>query len=363
MNELIRVKIYGLNLSRLINRLISYGVLLNDVIAKDKFILFSLRMGDKNLLDKVCEIEKKQYVIVRRFGIINCLKRVPYLFGGVFAIVIVLCYLYSISIFVQDIKIVNDSNIEFDIKSVELLLNKEGVNIGSNKRRFSEKYIENIILDNFKNISGCVVKYSGVFLNIKVYPAVNEYVLKDDDLISKYDGIITSIDIYSGKTNLKVGDIVKAGDVLIQSDDGASGSVKAKVFFSSSKLYNKIQEEVVYSGKFESFKTVSIFNKIIFKEENLCKFSKYFTKKCDFYLTDKYILPVRCEEVFCFEYELKQKIVEFEEVEQEIKKDLFQETKNKLPDDFEFVNTTYSVVSEGDLTRVDCYIEAIVDLV
>ena len=86
-------------------------------------------------------------------------------------------------------------------------------------------------------------------------------------------------------------------------------------------------------------------------------------KKCDFYPFDGYVIPLSCKLIYCYEYELKDKKIPFEDVESEIKLELYQKTLDKVPIGGVVNDYSYSIVKDGMYTRVDCFIEAIVSLI
>lgn len=359
----VRVKIYGLNLSRLINLLIIEGVYLSHVQIKNKFIVFSLNEKDKVILDKICKRERKQYKIIGTNSFKNLLLKVPYIFGSYFAIMLCLFYMVSFNFYIYHIKIENESIIDYDTKKVVQILNHNGIHYGMSKYKFNEKEIENILLKNLTDIKGCSVFFNGNNLTIKIFPEELSENNISKVLISKYDAVVTKIDNYSGDVHFKVGDIVKKGDVLISSDYEAKGKIKGKVYFSKSKLYNKVQQKQVLTGKFKTIKTLSIFDKCLLKTQNNIYFSNYLTKKCDFYLFKNFLIPIKCVEIYYFETKLIEEIVEFETVEEKIKNELYDEVVQDVPDGVNVENCTYSVICEGDLTRVDCFVECELDLI
>ena len=74
-------------------------------------------------------------------------------------------------------------------------------------------------------------------------------------------------------------------------------------------------------------------------------------------------LPIKCNKITFVEIEIKNKIVPFDEVEEKIKKQAFEEAKKKVFNSENIKNVTYSVVTENGITRVDCFIETIMELV
>ena len=182
-------------------------------------------------------------------------------------------------------------------------------------------------------------------------------------LFSKFDAVITDINVYSGNGKFNVGDIIKKGDMLVESSKSAEADIYGNVYFTSSILYNKNRQKIRFTGNYQVNKKYYLFNKILFKNENNIVFANYLTKKCDFYIMENYLFPLRCESEYCFEYEVINDIVEFETVEKDVKEKLYDEVVLNVPNNAKILNVYYSVVKEGDFTRVDCFVEANVNLI
>lgn len=364
MNNELRVKILGFNASIILNKLISNNVYVFNVKIKSKYIIFSIYEKDKELLSKICLTYKKDFEVISRKNIINLLKILPYKFGCLFACLIILCYMVSFVFIVYDIDIINETNVEYDNLKIESFLADNNICVGMNKNLINVSELENLILLNNKDISGCSVAVVGGNLKIKIYPAIQKELDENFKILySKYDGVITNIDIISGKSNFEVGDIVKTQDVVIESNDNAIGKVYGNVYFSKSKIYNEIKQTKKFTGKFLVNKYYSLFNKNLFKSENIVTFSKYLEKNCDFYIAENCILPIKCLSKYYFEYEIIEEIVEFEKVEEQIKNELYTEVISTIPAEAKIVNSYYSVVKEGNLTRIDCFVETNVNLI
>lgn len=363
MNNNIKVKVYGFNLNKIINYLIDKKVVVYDLKIKSKFIIFVISDFDKNILDKCCKLYGKNYDIIKRFSLVESIKQIKFYFGGIFAIILVLCYLLSFNFKIFDIKVYNDTSTIYDLEKVNNLLIDCGIvkNLSIKKIRSSD--IENLILNNFNDIAGCSVYVLGGKIDVKIYPEVLIENNRQINLFSKYDAVLTNIEIYSGDTKYKIGDVVKCGDLLVNSDNFANANICGNVYFSSSILHNKYRQSIKYTGRFLTDKTISIFNKNLLNRRNDIYFTNYSIKNCEFYIMENYLFPIKCQSKYYFEYQIIEEVVEFEEVEDLLKLQAYNEAYLKIPEGANILNTYYSVVREGDLTRLDCFIEANVSLI
>ena len=363
MAEKIKIKIYGFNLKQVISYLIDKGVLVCDLKIKSKYIIFVINSKDKFMLDKYCEVYKKQYQILKSFSLKESVKNLRFKFGMIVALILVVCYVLSFNCLVFDINVYNKTNVDFDLSLVKKVLNDNGIKEGSYIGKDFNKQIEDVIINNIENVAGCSVEFNGGKLNLTIVPESKKITNSQKQLFSKYDAVITDIEVFSGNGKFVIGDVVKKGDLIVNSNDGANAMVNGNVYFSSSYLHNRINQKIKYTGKYIVNKKFSLFNKILYKTQNMNQFSNYLTKKCDFYIMENYLLPIKCQSEYLFEYKIIEQIIEFEELENDLKEKLYNEVYLKIPKNAKVLNTYYSVVKDGNLTRLDCFIEANVSLV
>ena len=362
MNDFVTVKIVGFNLIRIIEKLIENNVCVTNVIKKLKYIKFTIQEKDLIKLDKICKIERKFYKIVQKNGIKQIICRIPYMFGSIFALLLCYIYLFSTSLYIVNVNVSYKSNSTYNVDKINNLLKLNKIESGMKKSNWSISKIQNLIMLNIDDIEGCKVEYNGNILDICIYPAVNKYENSLDNIYSMYDAVIESAEAFSGNLKVKAGDIIKAGDILIENDKGASGKIKGKVYFTATKIYNENQQILNYTGKEYILKDYVIFDKFIIKDRNLCNFKQYLVENCSFFITKNLFIPIKCNKTIIKEVSVENVIIPFSQVENEIKDNLLKEAKQKIQDENTITNITYSVVNENNYTRVDCFIETLIDL-
>lgn len=362
MNNAVCVKISGLNLPRLINRLISRNVMVNNVVYKNNRVKFYVLEKDLPVLNQVCKIEKKFYTIVYINGFKKFIKKLPYCFGIFLALVIVSVYLISNCLFVKSISLTCSMNKDYDLSKIEKLLKENNVYVGMKNRNFNAKYIENLLI-GLDDVSGCTIKKNGSNIFIDVAEATKKFEQEKNNLVSKYDAVITKIKTFIGNTKVEVGSLVKAGDVLIENDNGAKGEIFGRVYFSASKIYNQNQQKQLFTGRIFRVRNFSMFGKNLTNNQNVHCFSSFLAKKCSFYLWNNCFLPLVCDETIYYETEIVSQIIPFENVENEILNECYSNAVKNIPIDSSVLNVTYSVVTEGDFTRVDCFVEVETSLI
>lgn len=359
----VRVKISGLNLQRLITKLVDKNIMLNDLVIKNKSIKFSISESDIDRLNKICKAEHKYYVIINHNGIKNFIFKIPYFIGSLVAIIISFVYLYSFNKFIFNVNVSVESELYYDLTRVNSLLAENKILSGISKDKVSNKDIEKLILLNLDDVAGCTVKLDGGNLNISIFPAVVKNENVKFDIKSKYNAVIVEAEAYSGELSVKVGDTVQKGDVLIKNNNGASGKVEGKVYFISTYIYNENQQYSEKTGNVYKVRDLNFMHLFDVKGKNMCPFSNFIVEKCDFYISPNYLIPITVKENVYYEVELKNKIVPFEEVETDVLNSVYNEALKQVSDKSKITNVSYSVVKEGPYTRADCFIETIVSLI
>lgn len=355
--DFICVKISGLNLSRIIDKLVLKGVLVQNLKVKHGYIKFEILESELYILKQLCKQEHKTFDIVYRNGLKQFIFKGQYVLGFVLAFVVCFCYLFSYSVFIFDVNVVCGSVQDCDLLKVESVLKSNGVYSGMKKKDVDASKIEKFIQTEFDDISKCVVDVDGGSLNICVYPATKESESLPIKIVSKYDAVITSVEVYAGECLIKVGDVVKAGDVLMKCDSGVAGKIEGRVYFSATELYNENQVVEEKTGNVYNIKNYKIFNKYLIKQQNNCTFKNYLAKKCDFYISDKLFLPIICEEFLFYETELKDVVIPYTDVEEVILERAYKKALDNVESKTNKYEVSYSVVKEGSYTRVDCFLE------
>lgn len=362
MNGKIKVKIEGLNSGKIINALIDENILLENIIYKTRFVAFELLEQDENILKEICKRFHKKYFILSRNNFINFLKKCRYYFGFIFALIITSVVSFWSSLYIYQVKVLVDGEGKVNTEGIYNILNDNKIVSGLKKNEIKINEIERLILSTQDGVAGCSVKQIGGVLNIVVYPGLLKEKINKENVYSKYNAIITDIEIYAGKSNLKIGDLVKMGDLLIENDNGAKGKIKGKIYFSDYIIYNENQVKKVKTGREKSEISIIFFNKKPHKTLKNVKFANYFEENCAFYVSKNTFLPISLVKTKYEEFEYHEEIIPFYDVENKLKETLYQDVVKLVPDMSLIKNVTYSIVNEKNMTRLDCFIECEMDL-
>ena len=360
MMKSLKIRIDGLNLSRIIGRLIADEVFVNDLVVKAKYITFSINESDLSTFIKVCNIERKKYRILSQKLRTKIFRQLKRMLGFCLACTIISCYIFSMNCFLFNIEI--DASTDELTHQIENILKDNGVCAGILKSEVSAGRIEQIILKDINDVKGCDIRFKGNSLKIKVYESAKQDSNIQRKIQSKYDAVVTKINIASGNSKFKIGDIVRVGDILIESDVSAVGEIFGKVCFVETMIFNENQIKQVETGEIVEIKNFIFRNKIINKSQNINRFSNYIVEKCDFYILENLFLPLRCEIVKFIEVENIDVVVPFQEQEKSIKDELYKKVMENIPAEENVINVSYSVTNEGTLYRIDCYVECEINL-
>lgn len=233
---------------------------------------------------------------------------------------------------------------------------------------FDNEELEAELENKFTDISFCSVirKGTNIIINIKE-KLYAEDILESFDIISQFNGQILSLSCNQGTPLVKVGDSVKAGEILIAGyiENGdtkvnckAIGKVTMKVWYTSS--YEFFNEEIkkVKTNKVIVNSYYKIFNTTIKIKEKKPDFN-YEKETSEEYLFKNNILPIKIyKEKF---YEIQENFIknDFSIEKDDIINKTMNEAKGKVPENVEIINS-FSEISDTQTGKiVTCYVETI----
>ena len=128
----------------------------------------------------------------------------------IFAIILSSNFIWNIDILEENGE--NLENVMEDVKNA-------GLNIGKFKSKIDTKEIINKIRLNRKDIAWMGIELKGTNAIVKIVKASEkpDIIAEDEycNIVSDKDGVITKINAQNGTANVKVGDTIKKGDILI----------------------------------------------------------------------------------------------------------------------------------------------------
>ncbi|MDO5410092.1 MAG: sporulation protein YqfD [Lachnospiraceae bacterium] len=210
--------IMGSSPERFLNLCRNRGLVLWDIAAQEEGYTCSMYRADysscANLADKagVCVTCRKEY------GLFVYLRRYRHRQAFFSACFLLLFLLWFSSMHVWKIRIENNRYYTDD--QILSCLKEAGIINGIRKSRVDCEGVELLLRDTFERISWSAVTVNGTILNIDV--AENHGTLKavmaesaPADLIAQADGVVESVAVRKGIAQVKAGDAVTKGQVLV----------------------------------------------------------------------------------------------------------------------------------------------------
>ena len=252
----------------------------------------------------------------------------------------VLVVLLISSNYIWNIEVIGDNTI--DKNEIIKELKNKGLSIGIAKNKLDVKSVINDIRMEREDIAwmGIDIKGTNAIVEIVKTDEKPEIVKSDEycNIISEKSGIITKINVSNGTAKVKIGDIVKKGDVLVEGKlEGkytdpiyvhATADIEIKTWYSIRKNFEYKQVIEQRTGNSETKYSIKINNLQINLYKVLSKFENYDTinenKKLS--LFSNFYLPV--EIIKQENYEKEYKTVQYSK--EELKKKSINELEEEL---------------------------------
>ena len=369
-----KYKIKGVNLEKCFNNLIKNKIKLKNII-KNEDNTAEFYINYKN--DKVLKQNLNKFNITileeKDFGVQYFFRNLFFRVGLISACIISLIFLFISQMFVFKIEIYgNDKLSKTEIISE---LEKLGVNSFTPKSSLNLSMLESELLENMPEISlvSIITKGNSLILNLQEKVINDEYqnVGNFEALKATASGRIKSINLKQGTLKVKVGDIVKEGDILVEpyiiDSSGEKRSVKAEA-----EILAEIWFEARITHYDSSMKTIKTGNKIvkdnifflnlpIYVDKKEVTFTEYEVSKNIINLSN-FLIPIKIERITYEEITTIKEEIPFEDVKDELileAKNLALEKakNNSVVDEYHTVTSnagvtsiSYVIVAEGDIS-------------
>lgn len=369
-----KYKIKGVNLEKCFNNLIKNKIKLKNII-KNQDNTAEFYINYKN--DKVLKQNLNKFNITileeKDFGVQYFFRNLFFRVGLISACIISLIFLFISQMFIFKIEIYgNDKLSKTEIISE---LEKLGVNSFTPKSSLNLSKLESELLENMPEISlvSIITKGNSLILNLQEKVINDEYqnVGNFEALKATASGRIKSINLKQGTLKVKVGDIVKEGDILVEpyiiDSSGEKRSVKAEA-----EILAEIWFEARVTHYDSSMKTIKTGNKIvkdniyflnlpIYVDKKEVTFTEYEVSKNIINLSN-FLIPIKIERITYEEITTIKEEIPFEDVKDELileAKNLALEKakNNSVVDEYHTVTSnagvtsiSYVIVAEGDIS-------------
>ncbi|MBO4412740.1 MAG: sporulation protein YqfD [Clostridia bacterium] len=363
----------GCNLERTLNFLCNKNIELFGVERTGiKTAKIFVKPKDKQQAIKLLKEKNIKVVKEESHGLIKTFAFFKQRWGLVLGIFLAVSFFVIFSNFLFKIEI-------FGLESVSKteiikVLQENNVSYFKNLNSVSTKEVEEIIIKNFEDVSlvSAVVKGNSLIINIKEKLKNEEFENLNSlqPIVASGDGIIKNINLIQGTLNVKVGDVVKKGDVLVlpytvdsagrQIPISPKAEILAEVWLVGTSTHS--ESEVVKTRTGRSIKTreTSICGMPLFSSGGQNIFEQFEVEVKENYLSTQ-ILPIKYKEIFYFETKCDILEIDFEKV----KDQKIEEAKNNallkcdevnivserftISENFGKFVVTYTVTTEKDI--------------
>ena len=344
----IRIKVEGYYIERFINICKSSRITIwNLKRNKDICLFLNVRISEFKNLREIARKTKCKIKIQNKKGCPFLLYKYKKRKIFMVLLVVMIFFIWLSSNFVWNVDIIEENAEE--IPNIIQDLENVGLKRGNLKLKIDTKEIINKIRLKRNDIAWMGIELKGTNAIVRIVKSTKRPEIIDENeycsIVSNKDGVITKINAQNGTANVKVGDTVKQGDILINGwMEGkftgvryvhAKGEVEAKVWYTKNKkvLYNTTEKEETgnlenkYEIKFNNFK-INLYKK-------LSKFEIYDTIETEkkLKLFSDFYLPISIIKKTNKELEEKQKVYTMEEAKtigiKELQEELEKEIENK----------------------------------
>lgn len=320
---------------------------------------------------EICKIAKKTQCKIS----IKAKKGLPFLLNKykkrklfVLFLVLVFVIIFLSSNFVWNIEIIEENGLA--IENIMEDIQKAGLKIGVLKNDIDTKEIINKVRLERDDIAWIGIELKGTNAIVRLVKAEEKPEIIDEDeycnIVSNKNGVITKIDAQDGTANVKVGDTVSAGDVLINGwMEGkytgiryvhAKGEVKARVWYTMNKTIEYKATEKQYTGNVETNYGIKINNFKINFPKGVSKFEFYDTIETEnkIKLFSNFYLPISVIKTMYEEYGEVKKTYSMEEAKKIGIKEIEAELEKQIENKENIVNKNINTYENGN--SIDIYV-------
>lgn len=282
----ILVEIKILNTERLLNLFWTKNIRVYKVKKKDvATLVLEIDYLDYAVVREHVEKMGGRIKIIKSNGLVfflgNIKRKLSLAVGGV----MFLCIIYYLSTYIWAVEVDVQQNIPpFEIRKQ---LNSIGIRPGISKQSIDVKEIEKQLENISSEILWLRVRIEGSTLKVVVEEKINppqEQEYEYGNLVATMEGEIKRVYTFAGRAKVKSGQLVKAGDVVIEGIDGVEGGeyilpprgiVIANTFYEKSMNIKVNGTTLERSGERDSDIYISIFGKKIYLKKAIKDFEHY----------------------------------------------------------------------------------------
>ena len=370
----VNIQIEGFYIERFVNICKSKNILLWNMNRKKSSILYAdISIDDFKKIKDIC---KKTNCRIK----INRKKGMPFIFHKykkrkIFSclLLFVLIVLIISSNFIWNIEIKGAKTVSVD--EIENIIQENGLKIGAYKKNIDVKKIINDIRLNRVDISWVGIDFKGTNAIVEIAEADKKPKIVDNsdfcNIVADKMGIITKIDVKNGTAIVKIDDIVKSGDILVEGKiQGkytdpiyvhSSANIEAKVWYSKKEKFAYHQTIEEKTGNEETKYEIKINNLQINLYKTLSKFENYDTinKNQKLSLFSNFYLPIEIIKKVNIEKENREIVYGIEELKNVAVEKLEEELKKEVQNQENILNKYINVKEQEGYLEVEVVYEVL----
>ena len=285
MNKLIEflkgwlyIRVYGVNYERFINITNNNNIKMNKIRYTDEGLYMKISIKDFKKLKNIAKKSKVQIRIEEKYGfpffLFDNRKRKMFILGISTALVIV--YLLSLRVWMVSF----EGNYSYTEDELKDFMMSKGIKNGVLKSKCDAEDIEKALRNEYNDIKWVSVEIIGTKMIVHIKENFNEITPENDEgnysIVSNKDCTIISIVTRSGTPNVKAGDTVMKGDLLIggfydvKSDfdeplstvyTKADGTILARTVYEINEKLDRNYDKKVYTEEISKKYSINILNK------------------------------------------------------------------------------------------------------
>jgi len=365
-----KISIKGLNIHHLISYFEKEGVFLQEVerISQKKLTCIISHRDYVKL--KKSQISKSYKIrIISTYGLENISRKIISKLGLITGIIIALLTIFSTTNNVHSLHINTTNHVcqnegscifnENNLKELKAELENIGIykNAPINKLPTAKQVKKDLML-KFDQIADVSFTRKGTNVYIDILEAKLPTSIINENIISPVNGIIVSVNCSSGKQLVNPGDIILAGETLVEkTETPIAAEIVIRTFYHESTIYNENQITYTRTGRKKCVNSLSCFG-LSFNSNPKINFELYETETHYNYAFLNFFLPVKIHETIFYELKKTEHTLPFNSVKDSLYKELEEKTKLLIPKNAEEKKTSFSIHQDNNRYRIDCYIEA-----
>ena len=193
-----------------------------------------------------CKVWQIQVWRANRFGLPERLSKYRGRWGLALGATTALFLFILAQSIIWRVDIVGNERIDDD--EVRLILAQNGMSVGDFISKISTDSIEQRVMINNEDIAWISINIEGTVASVEIREVADTDIKKPEtkpaNLVSRYDAEIVGMEVYSGFLNVKEGDFVRAGELLVS---GIYKSEKSPIRYgrASGRILGKVSHKLV----------------------------------------------------------------------------------------------------------------------